>query len=184
MKNLISQSQGWFVPDPKESKTFIGQACFVYREGVALFTITSDCKILSHGHGLNVNQTIPVFLHRKFKEPLYTHTWYCINGRVFLSKKLQSAFFLPEQIIGEIAPQEMHIQGEFTMPADRKIPLFKIVYGKVASIQTRGLAVFPDFRSGLWKCIPGKTYSTEGTVYVPEGNKAGVFLQTSLVQIS
>ena len=184
MKNLISQSPGWFIPDPKESKTFIGQTCFVYREGMALFTITHDCKILSRGHGLKDNQTIPVFLHRDFQESLHTHTWYCINGKVSLSKKLKSAFFLPELIIGEIAPQEIEIKGEFIMPADRKIPLFKIIYGKMVPIGNKGLAVFSDFRANLKGCIPGKTYYAEGRVYVPEGNKAGVFFQTSLVQIS
>lgn len=172
MTNIISTPQGFLVPSRDNPNLLYGEASFIHHQGQRLFSMTLDGKIVPPNSGVKVTS---VYLH-EYSMFLQDYWWYLIQGRIIISRKQTSAFFLPKQIFAEISPEEFSVNGKFTIPSNSDVPsaLFKFKDNKIVPLsETGGLVVFKEFRyQGNIK--RGHSYNIEGKVIIPYGHKAGI----------
>jgi hypothetical protein len=180
MKNLISISQGFLVPSKDNPSLLYGDVAFIYHKGNRLFSMTLDGKIIPPNSGVEV---IPVYLHKN-SESLKDYCWYAAKGKIIISKLPTSAFFLPKEIIAEIPPEEFFVKGAFTIPSDScSTALFKLKENQIVPLNEKGgLVVFKYFRYE-GKFERGHSYDAEGTVLIPYGHNAGIFIISKIKNI-
>jgi len=177
MTNLISTPQGFLVPSRDNPNILNGEVSFIHHQGQRLFSITLDGKILPPHSGVPV---ISVYLH-KLSEHLEDYCWYSTKGKIIINRMQTSAFFLPKEIIAEIPPEEIFVKGIFTMPYEKRGPLFCLFNEEIIPLSNgKGLRVFSSE-----KCFePNHSYSIEGKVIIPYGHCAGTLALISFKELN